>query len=67
MSEENHVTIRKEVILSLIPTAAYASLQPSAKDLILNTADMLVNYIIKGKEVKPSAPVKDKRKRAPAK
>ena len=64
---ESEVEIRKAVILSLIPTSAYASLQPSAKDKILGTADMLTNFILNGLEVEKPAPVKDKRKSAPKK
>jgi len=70
MATENtlEIDIRRQIINSLIPTASYASLQPSAKDLILDTADMLVDYIIQGRPAKKQdKPVKDKRKRAPTK
>ena len=37
--------VRRDIILALVPTASFAMLQPSAKDQIIGTADMLVNYI----------------------
>lgn len=63
--DDKIVEVRRDIIKCLIPTSAYSSLQPSAKSLVLDTADMLVNYIMNGKPIEKSAPVKDKRKRAP--
>ena len=60
---------RRLVINALIPTSAYANLQFSAKNQLLEIADMLVNYIFDGKppevvdKPKPEEPVKAKRTR----
>ncbi len=67
MSDQNIEEVRKSVILALIPTAAYTSLQPSAKNQVLATADMLTNYVINGLPVEKPAPTKDKRPRVPKK
>lgn len=52
---------KKDIILALIPTTAYASLQPSAKNQLLDIADMFVDYIYAEEKKAPAKPVPSKK------
>lgn len=46
----DRIQVKHEIILSLIKTAGFASLAPSAKSMVTQTADMLVDYIFAPEE-----------------
>jgi len=54
--------VKRDVILCLIPTSSYASLQPSAKDQIIAIADMLVDYIFAPEEKAKPTPTNASKK-----
>lgn len=45
MTSQDRSKAKKELILALIPSTAYTSLQPSSKNQLLGIVDMFMDYI----------------------